>query len=42
MQQLTFVTNYGRFSKAKGIELFVFFEMCNTISAKVLVQYTKS
>ena len=32
MQQLPIVTNYGRFSKAKGIELLVFFEMCNTIS----------
>ena len=28
MQQLPIVTNYGRFSKAKGIELLVFFEMC--------------
>ena len=26
MQQLSIVTNYSRFSKAKGIELLVFFE----------------
>ena len=30
MQQLSIVTNYSRFSKAKEIELLVCFEMCNT------------